>query len=203
MKRKFKLITSVASLCLAVALMAFGVYAATAPSVTVNGTVSFSATNVYATVAVAKKDGQPEAGFDAAAWTPVDTETKFDGSTTDANKDASYDVALTLTDANVKAGYKVTVTSDHGASSEVGVKVKVSQIVKLDKPGYTYTVSYKRGAEAEVTSVDVDTEVVLNGGETVEFVITVKVDPAVANASLTNEPITLKLDLSRGAKRTA
>ena len=41
MKRKFKLFATLASLCLSVALMAFGVYAATNVSYTVTSTVSF------------------------------------------------------------------------------------------------------------------------------------------------------------------
>lgn len=43
MKKRFKLITTVASLCLAVALMAFGVYAASTSTVTVASKVSFEA----------------------------------------------------------------------------------------------------------------------------------------------------------------
>ena len=43
MKRKFKLFATVASLCLSVALMAFGVYAATQASYRVTSTVSFAA----------------------------------------------------------------------------------------------------------------------------------------------------------------
>ena len=43
MKRKFKLFATVASLCLSVALMAFGVYAAASVSYTVSGSVSFAA----------------------------------------------------------------------------------------------------------------------------------------------------------------
>lgn len=42
MKRKFKLFATVASLCLSVALMAFGVYAASQVTYTVNGTVSYT-----------------------------------------------------------------------------------------------------------------------------------------------------------------
>ncbi len=41
MKRKFKLFATVASLCLSVALMAFGVYAAAQVTYTVSGSVSF------------------------------------------------------------------------------------------------------------------------------------------------------------------
>ena len=43
MKRKFKLFATVASLCLSVALMAFGVYAASSVEYTVNGSVSYTA----------------------------------------------------------------------------------------------------------------------------------------------------------------
>lgn len=50
MKRKFKLFATVASLCLSVALMAFGVYAATSVSYSVNGTVSYNMTDVLVTV---------------------------------------------------------------------------------------------------------------------------------------------------------
>ncbi len=43
MKKKVKLFTTIASLCLAVALMAFGVYAATQVNVTISGSVAFTA----------------------------------------------------------------------------------------------------------------------------------------------------------------
>ena len=62
MKRKFKLITSVASLCLAIALMVGGVFAATNPTVAINGSVSFTATkHVYATVSL-KEEGDTDFG---------------------------------------------------------------------------------------------------------------------------------------------
>ncbi len=64
MKRKFKLFATVASLCLSVALMAFGVYAATKVTYTVSGSVSFSA-NVNCTWEVTATYGD--------GTTPVDT----------------------------------------------------------------------------------------------------------------------------------
>ena len=64
MKRKFKLFATVASLCLSVALMAFGVYAATTVTYTVTGSVSFSA-NVHCTWEVTATYGD--------GVTPVDT----------------------------------------------------------------------------------------------------------------------------------
>ena len=50
MKRKFKLFATVASLCLSVALMAFGVYAAAQVTYSVSGTVSYTANNVLVSV---------------------------------------------------------------------------------------------------------------------------------------------------------
>lgn len=42
MKRRFKLIATIGSLCLAIALMGFGVYAASTVTYNINGTVSYS-----------------------------------------------------------------------------------------------------------------------------------------------------------------
>ena len=50
MKKRVKLFTTIASLCLAVALMAFGVYAAANVTYNVNGTVSYSMTDVLVEV---------------------------------------------------------------------------------------------------------------------------------------------------------
>ena len=46
MKKGFKIATTVASLCLAVALLAFGVYAATSSTLSINSTVSFTSQDV-------------------------------------------------------------------------------------------------------------------------------------------------------------
>ena len=68
MKRKFKLFATVASLCLSVALMAFGVYAATTVTYTVSGTVSFEAQlDVTWTAQVAYGDGAPITGKEEGA----------------------------------------------------------------------------------------------------------------------------------------
>ena len=50
MKKKVKLFTTIASLCLAVALMAFGVYAASTVTYTVNGTVAYTMDDVLVDV---------------------------------------------------------------------------------------------------------------------------------------------------------
>lgn len=57
MKRKGKIITTIASLCLAVALMAFGVYAATQVTMGVTSKVKFEVTDVFVTVSGATYKG--------------------------------------------------------------------------------------------------------------------------------------------------
>ena len=67
MKRKFKLFATVASLCLSVALMAFGVYAAAQVTYTVNGSVSYTVKNALVEVNVsytyAVKTGEESTGL--------------------------------------------------------------------------------------------------------------------------------------------
>ena len=50
MKKGFKLVTTVASLVLAGALLAFGVYAATSSTLTINSTVTFTSEDVQVNV---------------------------------------------------------------------------------------------------------------------------------------------------------
>ena len=72
MKRKFKLITSIASLTAAVALLAVGAFAAGTRNVDVSGSVSFTALNVDATVTVYEGSALTVAALgDITAGAPV------------------------------------------------------------------------------------------------------------------------------------
>lgn len=76
MKKKVKLITTIASLCLAVALMAFGVYAATSATLGITSQVSFTASGVTVQFDV-------EVEYDAAYVDYTDTDaTKIEGTYT-------------------------------------------------------------------------------------------------------------------------
>ena len=76
-KRKFKLFASLTSLVLVVAVMAVGVWAATAATVTITGTVSYATQgNVYATIDVAEK------GTNDADYVALNTQQKFLGGET-------------------------------------------------------------------------------------------------------------------------
>jgi hypothetical protein len=60
MKRKFKLISSIASLTTAIALLAFGVFAAATRQVDVSGTITFASSNIAATINVYEAYGENE-----------------------------------------------------------------------------------------------------------------------------------------------
>ena len=213
MKRKFKLITSVASLCLAVALMAFGVYAAANPTVTVTGSVAFSANNVYATVnAIGGK------AADADSWTgaSLGDEVRFIAGTSSPEKAAFAIVTETgdgkaantayLDDANTYYQYQLTIKSDFATDSAAKIKVNVSKVPAItDVTGVECKVSYKVVAADGTTEVKAATDVTTAGaldtqiaaGQTMTITVYVKVTPASAPASLAATDIGLTLDLTR------
>lgn len=195
MKRKFKLITSVASLCLAVALMAFGVYAATAPSVTVNGSVSFTASNVLASYKVEQNLAKTKDADDA--WTSKG-EGKF--ITTTADADAAKTVGLDelkLDDVKVTASYRMTIVSNFDATSKATVKVAVGLPEMATKDGVTEEVTYED--ETGRNLVAVEGAYVLAGGETLVVTYTITIDPAIASTFAVENRV-FTLNLSRGAK---
>lgn len=200
MKRKFKLITSVASLCLAVALMAFGVYAATAPSVTVNGSVSFAASNVLASWKVeqhAAAAAIAEGNYKAKA--DVTCEGKFETTTKDTDAEAKPSVTLDelkLDDVNLTASYRMTITSDFDASSNATVKVKLTAPADVNANGITETTVVTINGAAATKDGEF---YVLEGGQVLVVTYTITVEPAVAS-SFTANARNFKLELSRGAK---
>lgn len=195
MKRKFKLITSVASLCLAVALMAFGVYAASKPTVTINGTVSFSAEKVMADVTVTKGSAADEAALAYAAdGIKLGAVAGNVASLTAAdNADKVFnDVSVALNDTTTVAGIKVVIKNTFAAGSKSTVKITATTLPSTTEAGVT--VSIKNGEAAWDGA-----EIVLNAQQEATITIIVKVDPAVANASV-NVPIAPVFTLERGAQ---
>ena len=68
MKRKVKLFATIASLCLSIALMAFGVYAASTVTYTAKGTVTYEVTDVFVqiktrVVGAKRGEDQPTKGY--------------------------------------------------------------------------------------------------------------------------------------------
>ena len=122
MKKKFKLFTTIASLCLAIALMGFGVYAATQVTVTVTNTVSYTASaNVKAEVRYAK--AYTNAG-NTARTKPTDADIAIEASETEATKTLALgDDTLTVTDATQNVTYTYTIYIKNTAEATDQFKV--------------------------------------------------------------------------------
>lgn len=182
MKRKFKLITSVASLCLAIALMAFGVYAASAPKLTVSGTVSFNAENVYATVTIQKGKGTT---LDGITLTDVDvTKGVWGAGTSNENAQATANVDETLDDRNVAYKYVVTIKNDF--KENVSIKGTFgTQVPALtaSTTGATLTATVAGGSEGNGAVAAAGTFTIApNTSATIT--VTLVIDPAVASANI-------------------
>ncbi len=174
MKRKFKLFATVASLCLSVALMAFGVYAASTVTYTVSGSVSFSA-QVACTWDVKVTYG------DKTTSATEEGDTQLIASATDAT--ATKTVALgavalgtdTVTTKNNIVIYTITCKNDGKAAISISVDDAGTDMATLDTR-WTVTVTEDYDlAGTEPTSRDAISAVVggdLAAGETYTLVIT-------------------------------
>jgi hypothetical protein len=116
MKRKFKLITAIASLTAAIALLMFGVYAATARTVNISGTVSFSATNVNAVVEVYQTTGDeygdPILTLDYAINGDFVATTEFEGGVGGYDEyTATGLLNISLSDSVLVYKYKIKITN--------------------------------------------------------------------------------------------
>ena len=120
MKRKFKLFATVASLCLSVALMAFGVYAATSVTYTVSGSVSFAAhVDAKFTAGVYTKTGGAETDlwdYDGETITGTTTSQyykSYDPRATDATASSEWQNANVAFEASkTTAIYRITCTNE-------------------------------------------------------------------------------------------
>ena len=140
MKKKIKLITTFASLGLALALMVFGVYAALTETFTVTSSVNFTASKdilidfaVETTVA-----GEAElAGTDGAM---IKTYTEGANGKVTANAGATHANNLALKTVTYKAiGDKVTYTCTVTNYAEFAIVVTVTPPTALTKNGKTLT----------------------------------------------------------------
>lgn len=115
MKKKIKLISTFASLGLALALMVFGVYAATSVTFNVTTQVTFKETqHVKATVAAAHTAalaGAPTAA-DYKAVTLTDASAGFEGQNEDDTIGDIAFAAVTLEQGTPVYSYKITITND-------------------------------------------------------------------------------------------
>ena len=118
MKRKFKLFATVASLCLSVALMAFGVYAAAQVTYTINGSVSYTMNDVLVTVttktAYVTNDhaGHADGAVTELSYaneTPVGTPYQSYDSSEVATGDGTHTEPVTVS-FNTSTAWRITIT---------------------------------------------------------------------------------------------
>lgn len=159
MKRKFKLFATIASLCLCLALMAFGVYAASSVKYTASGSVSFEVSDVFVTMQSTLKStvgGTPAADIAKDAQKSYTEDgAKVPSATTEYN-DTFDAVKFTKTGDNIV----LTVTITNDGASKVNVKFTVTKPAD-GTAGITSSVEYKKGDEVatytEAAGIDLGT----------------------------------------------
>lgn len=167
MKRKFKLFATIASLCLCLALMAFGVYAASTVKYTASGSVSFEVSDVFVTMTSkleATVDGKKSADVDDSQKSYTGDTTKVPSATTEYSH-AFEAVAFKKTGDNIV----LTVTITNDGASKVNVKFTVTKPAD-DTAGITSSAAYKKGAASTEYQ---ETGIELNNGESAVVVLTI------------------------------
>lgn len=181
-KRKIKLLASLTSLVLVVAVMAVGVWAASSATVKITGNVSYAAKgNVSATISVTDIDGSSQSD---KSVTIAPTET------TSEAKNLSLGESLTVkqvegSDASATWSYTFTIKNNYTVSAE---NTTLYAKVTLPSSGTNYSISatvaipsVESGAAQSYTS---GTEITLAENATATFVITLTVtDVAVSIGS--------------------
>lgn len=180
MRRKVKLITTIASLTAAIALLMFGVYAAANRTVNVSGTVTFEATRLNVDVSV----------FEANAMTVADIAGSQVGATTnlqDVTEATTFNLGsvaeLSLSDAigaeNQTYSYLVKFVSHYTATTS---KVTITYTAPTGQPNWITLKSVSAVSETapEAATIDAANDIDLNSGETVYYLLTFSIDPAKA-----------------------
>lgn len=167
MKKRVKLLTTIASLCLAVALMAFGVYAATTASITVNSTVSFDVgSHLDGTITVTayySADG-------SAIGDEIDSDSVTVVATTETKSDtASITLdAATLTQETPYVLYVVTFVPTNGVDATVSITKPT-----IPEEGYASAAAVEGTADANTATTWVQATALTasNAGGAVSFVV--------------------------------
>lgn len=180
MKRKFKLFATVASLCLCLALMAFGVYAATTVTYTAKGSVKYTVADVFVDFETTTYGSNTKgvgrssvSNDDSISWgSALKTYGKvssYDGTTPDAaGQDGSTETtALDAMDFKDHDAYKVVI--------------KVSNKAKSGKVRVTGQVSFTEEKNFTVVSADTYTEEEIVSGANKEFIFYVLLNDPTAS----------------------
>ena len=196
-KRKIKLLASLTSLVLVVAVMAVGVWAASSATVKITGNVSYTAKgNVSATVSVTDIDGSSQSDQPDKSVTIAPTAT-----TSDNTKSISLGEDLTVkqvegSETAATWSYTFTITNNYAEKAE---NTTLYAKVTLPTAGTNYTIaatvaipSVSEGAAQSYTS---GTEITLAENATATFVITLTVTDVTASIDSANVGSSIALNV--------
>lgn len=190
MKKNFKLFSTIASLCLAVALMAFGVWAATTVNVGVTGSVSFTAepnvkakatfvstaTNIASGLESEKEEILFESAENAAGTPAVAAKTKELGDnvlkTDNPSEKMVYTYTITftnkaaVTDAFSVLNVKATKPTEHDSINGDGYVLTVTGTLAengdiAQGESATVIVTIRMNANRDIATVDIGSSFVL------------------------------------------
>ena len=114
MSLKAKLATTIAALCMVICLLTVGVWAASKTTVNMNGSVSFTANDVYATVAVATTGAETNITDKAVTFNCGNANTGVDNANTNTGATETWDdqdLKFSAKDATITITFTVT---NHG-----------------------------------------------------------------------------------------
>lgn len=195
--KKFKLISTIASLCLAVALMAFGVYAATQVSVSISSTIKFNTKdNVVGTLTVKSynigsytEKQVPTIPQDAEALEEFTASVNNNAGTVTASKtEATKDKTATISTDKVYVVYEVSFKSNtsndptlkvDSVTIKSGVATVETTKAKVAYNGLSTAVSSKDQAKAYIVVQILDT----NADFTYTVDFTVAIEATTNNAA--------------------
>ncbi len=180
MKRNIRIASTITTMLLVVAIMCVGIFAATQISVTGNGTLTFSAQDVYATVTVDNQEAGEGVTEGVRTWT-FDKDTAPGESATESLTFSPISVDPTTRTATVK----VTVKNDFSADSGIGISAALSvtsndtELVTVSG-AETATVAQGATKEFTVTFTLTDKAVEAGLGEGVTFAFSLTLTRAAA-----------------------
>lgn len=172
MNLRFKLITTIASVCILVSVLVVTVFAISQPRISVTGDVSFNAEKVYAQVWLYKASNSVSSK-NHINYIRTGATIEFNGG--DEETDTQSIDLDNLTDTNFVTGFKFEIVDTSTSDDELGVKISsltLPQIAQaytqfIDIEAYINDVKYESG----VTDLN---SIVANGSSviSVEVVIT-------------------------------
>ena len=192
MKKKVKLITTIASLCLAVALMAFGVFAALNVSYTITNTVSYSAaanvkaTITYTTEATNVKEIR-KGSLDGEVYTHANNKVIFSDTVGDNKGENAAatgaenigDLYFVIDDVSKEITYKYTVTIVNNAAAHDANKTLVVALTLKSDDDQMATKGYAIDVTGEASQ-----EVAITGSTTYSVLITIKPSSTITAVDL-------------------